>query len=217
VSHAQTQTQTQSAFGPNFGATLSAWRRANSSCFLSDVGQGLPSPTLLHHYSDGGEPHPHVCQHFSIRRHVRSRRRCHPQEALYLPTFSHLLIVNTLLSLSLSLSLTPSPCSTSYSLLPLEATRASVHDVKTERARSHNKRDNTSTQYMLYITQYMFCQSVRLRWSRASRDTSCACTTHRPFVFCYGFPRASLSPSLSLSLSICLSLSAAQKLRACAW
>ena len=109
-------------------------------------------------------------------------------------------------SLSLSHTHTPSPCSTSYSLLPLEATRASVHDVKTERARSHNKRDNTSTQYMLYITQYMFCQSVRLRWSRASRDTSCACTTHRPFVFCYGFPRASLSPSLSLTLHLSVSL-----------
>jgi hypothetical protein len=34
-----------------------------------------------------------------------AQRRCHPQEALYLPTFSHLLIVNKLLSLSLSLSL----------------------------------------------------------------------------------------------------------------
>ena len=33
--------------------------------------------------------------------------RCHPQEALYFPTFSHLLIVNKLLSLSLSLSLSP--------------------------------------------------------------------------------------------------------------
>ena len=32
--------------------------------------------------------------------------RCHPAEALYLPTFSHLLIVNKLLSL---LSLSPSP------------------------------------------------------------------------------------------------------------
>jgi hypothetical protein len=31
--------------------------------------------------------------------------RCHLQEALYLPTFSHLLIVNKLLSLSLSLSI----------------------------------------------------------------------------------------------------------------
>ncbi len=28
-----------------------------------------------------------------------AQRRCHPQEALYLPTFSHLLIVNKLLSL----------------------------------------------------------------------------------------------------------------------
>jgi hypothetical protein len=35
-----------------------------------------------------------------------AQERCHPQEALYLPTFSHLLIVNSkLLSLSLSLSL----------------------------------------------------------------------------------------------------------------
>jgi hypothetical protein len=32
-----------------------------------------------------------------------AQARCHPQEALYLPTFSHLLIVNKLLSLSLSL------------------------------------------------------------------------------------------------------------------
>jgi len=41
-------------------------------------------------------------------RHVESRvssLRCHPKEALCLPTFSHLLIVNKLLSLSLSLSL----------------------------------------------------------------------------------------------------------------
>ena len=36
-----------------------------------------------------------------------AQRRCHPQEALYLPTFSHLLIVNKLLSLSLSLSRPP--------------------------------------------------------------------------------------------------------------
>ena len=34
-----------------------------------------------------------------------SAQRCHPKEALYLPIFSHLLIVNRLLSLSLSLSL----------------------------------------------------------------------------------------------------------------
>jgi len=34
-----------------------------------------------------------------------AQRRCHPEEALYLPTSSHLLIVNKLLSLSLSLSL----------------------------------------------------------------------------------------------------------------
>ena len=33
-----------------------------------------------------------------------AQRRCHPEEALYLSTFSHLLIVNKLLSLSLSLS-----------------------------------------------------------------------------------------------------------------
>jgi hypothetical protein len=33
-----------------------------------------------------------------------ARRWCHPKEALYLPTFSHLLIVNKLLSLSLSLT-----------------------------------------------------------------------------------------------------------------
>ena len=33
-----------------------------------------------------------------------AQRRCHPEEALYLPTFSHLLIVNKLLSLSLSLN-----------------------------------------------------------------------------------------------------------------
>ena len=33
-----------------------------------------------------------------------AQRRCHPQEALHLPTFSHLLIVNKLFSLSLSLS-----------------------------------------------------------------------------------------------------------------
>jgi hypothetical protein len=38
-----------------------------------------------------------------------AQRRCHPEEALYLPTSSHLLIVNKLLSLSLSLSLSP-PC-----------------------------------------------------------------------------------------------------------
>jgi hypothetical protein len=36
-----------------------------------------------------------------------SQRRCHPEEALYLPTFSHLLIVNKLLSLSVCLSLSP--------------------------------------------------------------------------------------------------------------
>jgi hypothetical protein len=34
-----------------------------------------------------------------------TQRRCHPEEALHLPTFNHLLIVNKLLSLSLSLSL----------------------------------------------------------------------------------------------------------------
>ena len=34
-----------------------------------------------------------------------AQRRCHQKEALHLPTFSHLLIVNKLLSLSLSLSL----------------------------------------------------------------------------------------------------------------
>jgi hypothetical protein len=33
------------------------------------------------------------------------QRRCHPEEALYLPTLSHLKIVNELFSLSLSLSL----------------------------------------------------------------------------------------------------------------
>jgi len=37
--------------------------------------------------------------------------RCHPKEALYLPTFSHLLIVNKPLSLSPSLSLQPGRCS----------------------------------------------------------------------------------------------------------
>jgi hypothetical protein len=31
-----------------------------------------------------------------------AQRRCHPQEALYLPTFSHLLIVDKLFSLSLT-------------------------------------------------------------------------------------------------------------------
>ena len=36
---------------------------------------------------------------------TRAQRRCHPHEALYFPTFSHLLFVNKLLSLSLSLSL----------------------------------------------------------------------------------------------------------------
>ncbi len=39
-----------------------------------------------------------------------AQRRCHQKEALHLPTFSHLLIVNKLLSLSLSLSL--STCTT---------------------------------------------------------------------------------------------------------
>ena len=39
-----------------------------------------------------------------------AQRRCHPEEALYLPTFSHLLIVNKLLSLSLSLFLSLSLC-----------------------------------------------------------------------------------------------------------
>ena len=34
-----------------------------------------------------------------------AQTRCHPEEALYLPTFSHLLIVNKPLSLSLSLFL----------------------------------------------------------------------------------------------------------------
>jgi hypothetical protein len=39
-----------------------------------------------------------------------AQRRCHPQEALYLPTFSHLFdCQQTSLSLSLSLSLTHSP------------------------------------------------------------------------------------------------------------
>jgi len=45
---------------------------------------------------------------YSTRRQcwaMSAQRRCHPQEALYLPTFSHLLIVNKLFSLSLSLSL----------------------------------------------------------------------------------------------------------------
>ena len=41
----------------------------------------------------------------AIRWATSAQRRCHPQEALYLPTFSHLLIVNKLLSLSLFLSL----------------------------------------------------------------------------------------------------------------
>ena len=38
-----------------------------------------------------------------------AQRRCHPEEALYLPTFSHLLIVNKVFSLSLSLSLSLIP------------------------------------------------------------------------------------------------------------
>ena len=45
---------------------------------------------------------------YRTRRHMlepSAQRRCHPTEALYVPTFSHLLIVNKLLSLSLSLSL----------------------------------------------------------------------------------------------------------------
>ena len=33
---------------------------------------------------------------------LSAKRRCHPEEALYLPTFSHSLIANKLLSLSLS-------------------------------------------------------------------------------------------------------------------
>jgi hypothetical protein len=36
----------------------------------------------------------------SLSRAPSAKRRCHPKEALYLPTFSHLLVVNKLLSLS---------------------------------------------------------------------------------------------------------------------
>jgi hypothetical protein len=49
---------------------------------------------------------------YSTRRHIywapSAQRRCHPEEALYLPTFSHLLIGNERLSLSLSRSLSVS-------------------------------------------------------------------------------------------------------------
>jgi hypothetical protein len=59
-----------------------------------------------------------------------AQRRCHPQEALYLPTFSHLLVVNKLFSLSLSLSpprppSPPYPCSI-ISASPSEGSRPSL-------------------------------------------------------------------------------------------
>ena len=67
-------------------------RRSGPSCVLP---QGLPQGQT----ESGGIVLAAICWAAS------TQRRCHPQEALYLPTFSHLLIVNKLLSLSLSLSL----------------------------------------------------------------------------------------------------------------
>ena len=134
------------------------------------------------------------------------------------PTFSHLLtVINFSLSRSLalarSLSLTPPSSSSSYFLLlPPEATRAPVHDATTARERKCIKRHQI-TQYMLYITQYMFCLSVKLSLSRAS----CACTTTWPSRLLPRLP-SSCFLSLTLSLSVCLlPFSDAQKLMAYAW
>jgi hypothetical protein len=70
------------------GSVIGAdWRRFGPSCVLpKGVPQGHSPPCV-------GPRAP----------------RCHPEEALYSPTISPLLIVNTLLSLSLSLSLNPPP------------------------------------------------------------------------------------------------------------
>jgi hypothetical protein len=67
-------------------------RRSGPSCVLP---KGVPQGQT----ESGGIGFAATCWSTS------AQRRCHPKEALYLPTFSHLLIVNKLFSLSLSLSL----------------------------------------------------------------------------------------------------------------
>ena len=72
-----------------------------------------------------------------------AQRRCHPKEALYLPTFSHLLIVNKLLSLSLSLSLTHTHTHTHHPLppgphLPLPLSHHSSNCASSDNSRALN-------------------------------------------------------------------------------
>jgi len=67
-------------------------RRSGPSCVLP---KGVPHVQT----ENGGIVLADICWATS------AQRRCHPKEALYLPTFSHLLIVNKLRSLSLFLSL----------------------------------------------------------------------------------------------------------------
>ncbi len=86
-----------------------------------------------------------------------AQRRCHPQEALYLPTFSHLLVVNKLFSLCLSLSL-------SLSLFRRNPKIARVVKTRQMRERTHlvspaSSRDN---KFVAKISIFVWFEAFRL-------------------------------------------------------
>ena len=95
------------------GVRRSVWDPETSRERVGDWGGPATIWTLLC-VAERRATRPNGDWRYSTRRHVlgpSAQRRCHPKEALYLPTFSHLLIVNKLLSLCLYLALflPPSP------------------------------------------------------------------------------------------------------------
>ncbi len=93
--------------------SLSVWDPKPSKERVGDRGGPATVWSLLFISAETRATRPNGEWRYSTRRQcwaTSAQRRCHPEEALYLPTFSHLFDCQslTLLPLSLSLSLSPS-------------------------------------------------------------------------------------------------------------